>query len=253
MTDAHLLENCILDLAVTNSFVFGSQYAHAQQVLAARAALSPAKGPAVLSSLTFSGEILDSKSRPEFHFHANEGDVLWLGNPDCTDRVEPFAHVFLVLQDAAGKQLGDAAPGCDFGRRELPATGIYTLRANFGFPHAITRWRIPLRFVRPTRRLPVAYGQMVSGTVEHKAAQDVYSWHGEAGDLVLISGAGCDLGPVLTDILEPNGHELLGPSCRTGTEYRLPVSGTYQLIVNAYNAGPGAYHFVFQGGKPAIK
>ena len=32
-------DDCVLDLAVTNDFVFGSDYAHAQHVLAARLAL----------------------------------------------------------------------------------------------------------------------------------------------------------------------------------------------------------------------
>ena len=37
ITDAQMLADCILDLAATNDFIFGSQYAHAQKVLAARA------------------------------------------------------------------------------------------------------------------------------------------------------------------------------------------------------------------------
>lgn len=254
ITDPHLLDNCILDMAVTNSFVFGSQYAHAQQVLAARAALSKPKAPAELATLTVSGEILDSQSEPEFHFNAKKDDVIWVHDPDCTDHSGELYHpVFLALYDPSGKRVGDAAAGCQYGRRDLPATGPYTFRAIFHYRNEIVRYRIPIRFVRPTRRQPVSYGQMVSGNIEHRAAQDIYTWTGEAGDLVLLSGSGCDLGWLITDTLDPEGHDALGPNCRAGTVYKLPERGTYQLIINSMNTGPGSYHFVFQGGKPAAK
>lgn len=179
--------------------------------------------------------------------------MIWIHDPDCTDKLPEFHPVFLSLLDPSGKQVGDAAQGCQFGRRELPATGIYTIRANFHYEKEITRYKIPIRFVRHTRRQAISYGQMVSGNIEHRAAHDVYTWTGDAGDLVLVSGAGCDMPNQITDIIDPEGHDALGPLCRAGTVYKLPERGTYQLIVNSFDNGPGPYHFVFQGGKPAAK
>ena len=93
---------------------------------------------------------------------------------------------------------------------------------------------------------------MVSGTIEQRAARDIYTWTGKEGDLIAIEGEGCDLGSMLTGILDPEGHDFLDPSCRKGNYFKLPKDGTYQFIVNSWNAAePGPYHFVFQGGKVA--
>jgi hypothetical protein len=253
ITDQRLLDDCILDLAATGEFIFGSRYAHAQQVLAARAALNaPAGAAPKLATLWVSGEILDSTSEPEFHFNANKGDVIWVYDPDCTDRAgEQFHPVFLWLFDPSGQRVG-VGPGCQFGRVELLATGSYTFKGVFKYRGEINRYRIPIRFVRPVRRQQVSYGQMVSGTIEQRAAWDIYTWTGKEGDIIAVEGEGCDLGSMLTSILDPEGHDLLGPMCRKGNYFKLPKDGTYQLVVNSWNAAqPGPYHFVFQGGKLA--
>ncbi len=259
ITDQHLLDDCILDLAVTNDFVFGSEYAHAQQVLAARAAI--AAPPKALGetrpALMMTGEILDSKSQPQFQFNANKDDVIWVKDsnpsavfpsPDCTDKLPQFHPVFITLFDPSGAQVGGFGQGCDYGRRELPLTGTYTFKANFQYKNEIVRWRIPIRFVRHTRRFPLAYGQSVSGNIEQRAARDVYTFTGQAGDVIKISGPGCDVGPLLVGFVDSRGVEIGGVGCRTGTDFKVPATGTYQLVVNSWDGGPAAYHFVFQGG-----
>jgi hypothetical protein len=70
---------------------------------------------------------------------------------------------------------------------------------------------------------------------------------------MVLAGTGCDLGSLFTDIIDPEGHDFLGPGCRVGTYYKLPERGTYQLIINSMDGGPGSYHFVFQGGKQEAK
>lgn len=143
------------------------------------------------------------------------GDVILVHDPDCSDSTDQFHRMFLTLLDPSGKPVGTPAQGCQFGRREPPATGSYTFKAAFKYRSEITHRRIPLRFVRPVRREQVSYGQTVSGNMEQRAAWDIYSWAGEASDLIAVEGAGCDLG--------------------------------IMLIVNADNASePGPYHFVFQ-------
>jgi hypothetical protein len=107
--------------------------------------------------------------------------------------------------------------------------------------------------VRHTRRQAIAYGQAVSGNIEEVAAQDVYTFNGQAGDVVLLSGQGCELGWLGTEFLDAQGHDFLAPNCRNGTVYTLPQSGPWQLLINSENWATGSYHFVFQGGKPATR
>lgn len=265
ITDPHLLENCILDLAVTNDFVFGSEYAHAQQVLAARASLAgPPKALAEkLATLIMTGEIRtgetrDSASDREFQFTAKKDDVIWVhgppspnpaGDPDCSDKLPQFHPVGLTLLDPNGQRVGDASTGCEFGRRDLAATGTYTFKISLGsYKNEVAPYRIPIRFVRPDRRQPLVYGQTVSGTIEQKAAHDVYSFTGKANDVIKISGAGCDVGTMMISLIDPEGRDVFGIDCRVDSHFKLSEAGTYQLMVNSLNGEPAPYHFVFQGG-----
>ncbi len=255
ITDQRLLDDCILDLAVTNEFVFGNQYAHAQHVLAARAAVfhrTPA--PAAQAVDWVSGEILDSQSEPEYRFPAKSGDVLWIGHdPGCSDARTPGHAVFLSLIDPSGNRVQDGSrAACDFGRIELAATGTYSLRGIFKYRNETAAYKVPVRRVRPDRHRQVSYGDTISGNIEQWAAHDVYTWTGKQGDLIVLSGEGCEL-KVLTTIIDPGGHDSLGPSCRAGDAFKVPADGTYQLVVNggewSHAEMTGPYHFVFQGGK----
>ncbi len=258
ISDQRLLDDCILDLAVTNDFVFGNQYAHAQHVLAARAALfhQPPPPQAAPPVVWATGEILDSQSEPEFRFPGKSGDVLWIGHdPGCKDSQTPGHSVFLSLIDPAGNRVQDGSrSGCDFGRIALSTTGTYALRGIFKYRNETATYNVPVRFVRPDRHQAISYGDTVSGNIEQWAAHDVYSWTGKQGDLIVLSGEGCDL-KVLITIIDPDGHDALGPSCRTGDVFKVPKDGTYQLVVNggewSHAEVTGPYHFVFQGGKLA--
>lgn len=44
------------------------------------------------------------------------------------------------------------------------------------------------------------------------------------------------------------GHEAAAPNCRADWRATLGQAGTYQLVINTFDGGPGQYHFVFQGG-----
>jgi von Willebrand factor type D domain len=251
ITDQRLLDDCILDLAATGSFIFGSQYAHAQQVLAARAALAHPAAPPSLPTIWMTGEILDSQSEPEFHFDGKKGDVIWIHDPDCVDNSGQHP-VFLRLFDPSGKSVEPFGMGCQFGRRELPATGKYTFKAVFKYRNENTKYKIPIRFTRPDRHQQISYGQMVSGNIETRAAHDVYTFQAQEGDLIVFSGQGCELGGLAVSVYDAQGHDFLAPSCRTGTVFRMPKTGTYSLVINSDQASePGPYHFVFQGGKIA--
>ncbi len=131
---------------------------------------------------------------------------------------------------------------------ELPETGTYTLRAVFKYHDETVRWRVPIRFVRPDRRASMAYGQSITGTIDMKAARDVYTFTAQAGDVLKISGAGCDVDGLILSIVDPQGHEIGGLTCRNDDSFKMPQSGNYQLVVNSLDGGPAPYQFVFQGG-----
>ncbi len=257
ITDPRLLEDCILDLAVTNSFVFASRYAHAQRVLAARGALaSPTAAVAAPIRSTFwvDGDIRDAASEPEVRFEAAKGDVVWVGyDPDCEGTSKQGNPIVLDLMDPTGELLVWHT-GCDFGRFELPVTGSYAFKGVFKDAGDTIRYHVPVRFARPDHHQEIAYGQIVSGEIEQWAAHDVYAWTATAGDLIVLSGEGCTL-PFHTSIIDADGHDYLGPDCRTGTYWKVPQDGTYQLVVNGgewtHSEVTGPYRFVFQGGKPA--
>ncbi len=257
ISDQRLLHDCVLDLAVTNSFLFGSQYAHAQHVLAARAALArPAAAAGANAIFWVEGTIVHASSEPEYQFAGKKGDVLWVGyDQNCKGVGTPDPNpVLLSLNSPSGQQLVWRS-ACDFGRLELPATGTYTFKGIFQDPKGTVHYRVPVRWVRPDRHQHISYGQIASGSIEQWAAHDVYTWEGKAGDLIVLSGEGCELS-VQTEIVDPDGHDVLGPSCRVGTYWKLPKDGAYQLIVNGYESAhgdvTGPYHFVFQGGKASL-
>ena len=238
ITDRHLLDNCILDYAVTSDFLFASSYSHEQQVQAARA-VAPS-GPGVLRTVMMAGTVTNPASKPWMQFSANAGDVIWIGQPDCVDQ---FIEIGIV--DPSGKGFTGGAP-CAVGRRELPATGTYTMRG-YRSENPLGTYRVPIRFVRPDRQRNVAYGDVIFGRIETRGAHDVYTFTAQAGDFIRVSGEGCDLGPLFLGVVNSKGSSLLGPSCRSGTDFKIPESGTYQLVVNAADSGYGAYHFVLQG------
>jgi len=239
LTDRHLLDNCILDYAVTSDFLFASSYSQEQQVQAARA-VAPPSGPGVLRTVLMTGTVTNPASKPWMQFTANAGDIIWIGHPDCVDQ-----YIEIGIVDPSGKGFSGGSP-CAVGRRELPATGTYTMRA-YRSDNPLGTYHVPIRIVRPDRQRDVAYGEVIFGRIETPGAHDVYTFTAQAGDLIRLSGDGCALGPLVTGIVNSKGFSLLGPSCRSGTDFKITESGTYRLVVNSGDSASGAYHFVLRG------
>src|SRR5512147_1342594 len=87
---------------------------------------------------------------------------------------------------------------------------------------------------------------VLSGRIESRGIHDLYTFDGHNGDVVRVSGEGCDMGTLVLGFLLPGGRDILGPGCRAGSDTRLTEDGPYKLVVNAADLGPGEYHFVFQ-------
>ena len=99
----------------------------------------------------------------------------------------------------------------------------------------------------------VTYGDVINGRIETAGAHDVYSFSASPGDVIHVSGEGCDLGNLVLDLIETNGREVTGPSCRPGSDTRLTDGGTYELVINAADGGARSYHFVLQDGSSSTK
>ena len=240
ITDKQLLDNCIVDYGMTSDFLFASSYRREQQVLAARAAL-PRATPGVRRTVTMSGTIASPTSQAEVRFTARAGDVLWIGNPGCTDNYMQGA-----LRAPSGKAFGGGGALCAHGRVVLPETGDYLL-ASSRENNPAGAYSIPLRIVRADRVAATSYGSVVAGRIETPGAHDIYTFDGHAGDVLRVSGEGCDLSGLVISVVDAAGHDSLGPNCRVGNDYLLKQDSKFQLLINGADGGSGPYHFVFQG------
>jgi len=99
----------------------------------------------------------------------------------------------------------------------------------------------------------VSYGDVIKGRIETAGAHDVYSFSANPGDVIRVSGEGCDLGNLVLDLVEADGREVAGPSCRPGSNTRLTVGGTYELVINAADGGASSYHFVLQDASSSTR
>jgi hypothetical protein len=150
--------------------------------------------------------------------------------------------IYFSLSDPAGNVLA-TQPGCQIGRVALPATGTYTMTSSQG----VGAYRVPIRFVRHDRVRTIAYGAIVSGTIEQPGAHDLYTFTAKAGDLIQLSGKGCVLGNLSVGVVRPDHSVVAGPGCNEGSGKKIDQDGTYQLLVNWADNGTGKYQFVFQG------
>ena len=99
----------------------------------------------------------------------------------------------------------------------------------------------------------VSYGDVINGRIEKPGTHDVYSFFANPGDVIHVSGDGCDLDNLVLDLVETNGRELAGPSCSPGSDAQLTDGGTYELVINAANGEAGSYHFVLQDASSLTK
>jgi len=269
ITDTHLLDDCILDLAVTNNFAYASVYSHAQRVTDAQAALRGTSMAGVLSTMFVDGVITDKSQQPAFTFAAKDSDVIWIDSAGCTDangaiRLQVLRHIPGRADDSTWDTQLDELPSmeprldqitrvgaCRVGRVKLMA-GTIRLVMN-PFRDAVGAFHLPVHRVRHDRIAAIRYGATVDGDIENPAASDIYTFIGHPGDIVRISGDGCDIGRMVTGIVVPSGYAEQGPSCG-GIDYTLPANAahaandtTFQLIVNwVKREGPAKYHFVLR-------
>src|SRR6202023_3479278 len=118
----------------------------------------------------------------------------------------------------------------------LPESGTYALRG-YRSDNPLGAYHVPIRFIRPDRRRAVSYGDVIAGRIETRGVHDVYPFSGHAGDILRISGEGCDIADLVIGLIDPAGAAALGPSCRSGDYARIVHTGAYQLVVNSMDGG----------------
>ncbi len=275
VTDPYLLQDCIVDASAIHGHAVLNNYAHAQIVQSVRSNLArglpafsaaPAGtatgGASTTTTMTVAasgstlrtiidvGRVNDAQETVPFAFPAHAGDVIWIGAPQCDDGGLEFA-----LVDPNGKTLDQndvdmGLPVCQAGRFDLATDGTYQLVANADHQRA-GNYSVPIRFQRRDVVAHAAYGQPLSGDIPQTAAHDVYTFDAQAGDVVHIFGPGCDIGQDNREMTlgfrkadgTPSGGIL---DCTQGTQNLIHDTGTYEIVVNFANRGPGRYSFVLQ-------
>src|SRR5579883_230262 len=269
ITDVALLDDCVTDLAATNNVAYASVYSHTQRVADARAALRQTAMRGVVRTLYMDGTITDTSRPPVFTFAAKDSDVIWIDSTGCKDGngtivLHPLWHLpgdasstWDLQQNALPlfePGLGDPTrvSACRAGRLKLMAGTIALLATPL--KGAGGGYHIPIRFIRHDHIRAITYGTTVDGEIENPAARDVYTFIGHPGDIIRISGDGCDLGHMITGVVLPGQYAQQGPVC-SGGDFTVPprsaagsMDSTTQFIINfGNNAGRAKYHFVFRG------
>jgi hypothetical protein len=239
VTDRRLLDDCIVDYGMTNDFLFAAIYGRTQQMMAANATL-PQRAAGVIRTEHMNGTNTASSPLPQRYFNGRAGDIVWIGQPDCNDD-----GLAASVRAADGKPIpGTGGALCVLGRLMLPSDSEYVIQTRGGNRGS---YQVPIRFVRPDRVQATSYGGIVAGLIETPGAHDVYTFDGHEGDLLRFSGEGCYLGSLVVSIVDGDGHDSLGPSCRSGSDAKLRNKGPYKLVINGGDSGSGAYHFLIQG------
>lgn len=125
-------------------------------------------------------------------------------------------------------------------------------------PGGILRGSVTLDYqLQATNALPIANAQTVNGTITFDKRFELYTFQGQAGDVVTV-GMTATSGTLDTSLylIDPNGIEVAGNDDANGevtdsliSNYTLLADGTYTIIAThygeAYGATIGAYNLAF--------
>ena len=271
ITDKGILADCIIDDAALNNQSVLTHYAQAQVVLTVATNFAnnlppfgglsggPSPSPSPSGSeqgvLVDSGAVTNAGEDQVFTFPANAGDIIWFGSPGCDNGGLAFA-----LLDPQGRTLNanslNAAQGvlCQDTRFALTTSGRYELIANADKSRT-GGYSVPIRFERHDQVFQTSYGQAISGNIPDPATHDVYVFTAQLGDVVHISGAGCNVAafgsvqqssPIYVSLDDSAGKGIIGLDCTQNSSYSIQGTATYEIVVNEPEHGPGAYQFVIQ-------
>jgi hypothetical protein len=255
------------EAAINNQSVL-SHYAQAQLVFTVAANIagnlapftgvggpSPTPTPAGNGQgvLVDSGAVTNSSDDPVFTFPANAGDIVWFASPGCDNGGLVFAVV-----DPQGRTLysNNAAGGvlCQDTRYALTTAGTYQLIANADKSRT-GHYSVPIQFERHDQVFQTGYGQTNSGDIPDPATHDIYVFTAQIGDVVHVSGTGCNVGSfgsvaqssaIYLTLADSAGKTISGLDCTQSSSYTIQGTATYEIIANEPEHGPGSYQFTIQ-------
>lgn len=240
VADEQLLQACAFDLAASGEPLFAWAYGTQQrrddtwrQLTGEGGGTVPTpSGTTRTQPVSFDGEVATADQKVTKTFQGFKDDIVWVDPTDC--QLPRFAQ----LLDPQGQFVGSNHVGCG-DRLVLPADGTYTIDMN-PFDEA-ARFHVSIVPVRPDLVRTIKPGDTLQGTIATPPEHDVFLVEAAAGDTITFGTDNCT-GDF--DVVINLGDELVtaGPGCRLGT-VEFPTAGTYQIIVNNFNAATGDYSF----------
>ena len=237
--------------------------------------LAPGTLPPGLRWIAYNEAVSGRLTRDEYDdwriFRGAAGDVITVRMTATGGDLDPF----LILTDGSGVELArnddadDSASDAAIVAFALPADGTYLIRATrYGLMNGPSTGEFSLVIDTGAESLdlnvagpavPLALGEVVTGTLSLERARDRYTFSGQAGEWVTISvqRADGDLDLALT-LRDPDGAEIasdrewLDPAEARIERVQLPADGTYALdVVLEDLTTSGGYRLVALVAPPA--
>jgi hypothetical protein len=158
--------------------------------------------------------------------------------------------------DPSGNAMGSGALMCDnIGRRDLPATGTYTIVV--GGSSATGTYGFTLLSVPPDTTFPITIGTTVkpsmppgAGNISVPGQRQIYGFNANAGQAVFLKSNTTTCNSIVWRLLDPGRNELASFRlfCNDLGRQQLPVTGKYSMIVqgggtNGTFSETGTYSF----------
>ncbi len=201
-------------------------------VLEASQAVSLTYGQTVTGTISAPGEVVT------YTFTASGGDLVLmaLADGDFYYGIDPEIRLY----DASGVLLKSGSSGNDYVEitHTLPAPSVYTLLVGDAGGNETANYTFHLqRLNGPANATPLAYGQIVTGSIGFWTERDAYTFTASAGDVVLMALADGDYYyGIDPEIRLYDASGVLIKSGSSGNDYveithTLPAPGVYTLLL----------------------
>ena len=125
----------------------------------------------------------------------------------------------------------------------LPENGTYTIRVNANNLLSIGTYNLGVESILPVPSpdvVPLASGDLVSGSIDASGQTDLFTFGGQTGDLVSLtlsetSNWGSSINDARATVVTPTGDQLILFDSNSQQTVTLPENGTYTIRVNANN------------------
>jgi len=198
---------------------------------------------------TVSSNIGPAPEMEVYAFSASAGEIVNVSAFGTSGNLCPA----IELLSPSGTSLTNTFPFCNTrtGNINLPTSGTYKINVYARDIGQAGNYNVNLQFTSGRCGAPIACGQTVSSNISPAPEMEVYTFSGDAGEIVRISAVSTsgNLCPAI-ELLGPSGSSLTNtfPFCNTRTgNISLPTSGAYKIVIYARDIGQtGAYNVNLQ-------